>query len=71
MDAFVGMPQESVLTEFIQTALLLESIKHDESIMQELLNRVKDYINKKEFEAAEKALVEGLSYENWKEKFGT
>ena len=47
IDTFVGFPQESVLKEFINTAIAVDMISHDEGVITDLLKRAEDYINRK------------------------
>ena len=70
VDKFIGIPKQEVLDEFINTALAIESMSHDEAVMEDLISRAEGYINENKLDIAEKVLVEGYSYENWRDKFG-
>ena len=54
----------------MNTAIAIESLSHDESVMMDLITRAEGYINDNNLEVAEKVLAEGLSYDNWRDKFG-
>eukprot|EP00347_Sterkiella_histriomuscorum_P004761 403359210 len=70
IDTFVGLPSEQQLKQFIDTAILVDSIAHDENIMQTILDKAEEFINNNELENAEKIFMEGYTYENWRDKFG-
>ena len=70
MDTFTGIPGPARLKDFVDTAVLLESMGHDEIVIQTLLDRSQEFLEKEEWEPAEKMLIEGYSYENWRDKFG-
>jgi thioredoxin-like negative regulator of GroEL len=70
MDTFSGVPGAARLKDFVDTAVLLESMGHDEVVIQTLLDRAQEFLQKEEWEPAEKMLTEGYSYENWRDKFG-
>lgn len=38
--------------------------------MNDLLKSAEEYINTNELEIAEKLFLEGMTYENWRNKFG-
>ena len=70
MDTFTGVPGPARLKDFVDTAVLLESMAHDEVVIQTLLERAQEFLEKEEWEPAEKMLNEGYSYENWRDKYG-
>ncbi len=70
MDTFTGVPGAARLKDFVDTAVLLESMTHDEIVIQTLLDKAQEFLEKEEWEPAEKMLNEGYSYENWRDKFG-
>ncbi len=39
MDTFTGIPSPAKLKDFIDTAILLESMSHDEQVIQTLMDR--------------------------------
>ena len=70
IDSFVGIPKEQIFKEFINTAMIIESVAHDEEVIKNAIAAIEEYITTKEFDMAEKMLTEGYSYEVWREKFG-
>ena len=70
IDSFVGIPKEQVFKEFINTAMMIETIAHDEEVIVTAITAIEEYITNGELELANKMLTEGYSYEIWREKFG-
>jgi thioredoxin-like negative regulator of GroEL len=70
IDTFVGIPSQKVLEEFVNTALAVDSLSHDENVMKDLMKRIEEYLETNQLELAEKLLFEGVSYETWRDKFG-
>ena len=70
MDTFIGIPGPAKLKDFIDTAILLESMGHDEQVIQTLMDRAQEFLEKKEYTPAENLLTEASSYESWRDKYG-
>lgn len=70
MDTFTGIPGPAKLKDFIDTAILLESMSHDEQVIQTLMDRAQEFLEKKEYAPAENLLTEAQSYESWRDKYG-
>ena len=70
VDMFQGLPEPKVLDEFFKTAEVVDSMKHDQTVIEALLQQVQELIAEEKFDMAEKAIDEGLAYEKWKDQFG-
>lgn len=70
VDTFTGIPSEARLKEFVDTALLLESMGHDERVITTLLEKAQEFAARGEWEPAEKMYLEGSKHEAWQDKFG-
>jgi putative thioredoxin len=70
MDTFTGIPGPAKLKDFIDTAVLLESMSHDEQVIQTLMDRAQEFLEKKEYKPAENLLTEASSYDGWRDKYG-
>ncbi len=70
VDTMQGNPGATRLKEFIDTAVLLDSMGHDEQVITTLLDKAKEFLEKGEYEPAERMFTEGDSYEGWRDKFG-
>lgn len=44
IDTFVGVPSQNILDEFINTAVAVDALSHDENVMKDLLKRVENYL---------------------------
>ena len=58
------------IDELINTALMLDQITHDESIMVNVLKEAQAKLEKKDYSGCEQILKDGYTYENWRDKFG-
>ena len=38
IDTFVGLPSSDVLTKFLQTALFIDQLQNDETVMQRIMD---------------------------------
>jgi thioredoxin len=65
IDTFNGIPSSARLREFIDTALLLESMGHDERVMTTLMEKAQEFAERGEWEPAEKMYLEGSKHEAW------
>jgi hypothetical protein len=63
IDTFVGIPREEVFKEFINTAMIIDSIAQDEEVIKSAIIKIEEFITKNDLEIAEKMLIEGLNYE--------
>ena len=52
LDTFVGIPSNQAFDEFINTAIAIDSLDHDEKVMKELMKRVAEYLTQNNFELA-------------------
>lgn len=69
MDSMVGGDLKR-LEELINTALLIEQSTHDQTIMEKVLSESQKLIETKEYTKAEMILRDGLTYDQWRDKFG-
>jgi thioredoxin-like negative regulator of GroEL len=70
IDTFQGTPTPSRLQEFLDTALLMESMGHDERVISTLLAKAQEFLDQGQFEPAENMYLEGDTYEQWRDRFG-
>lgn len=59
IDQFVGIPSDTMLTEFIGTAVAIDQLSHDESVISDLISKAEDYIKNNDIETAFKILSDG------------
>lgn len=71
VDSFVGIPNEKRLTEFFDSITLLKNLGEDDTIIRSLLKGAGEWLNKKQWDQAENLFSEALSYEKWRNKYGS
>ena len=63
IDTFQGTPTPARLQEFLDTALLMESMGHDERVITTLLAKAQEFLDQGQFQPAENMYLEGDTYE--------
>jgi len=58
------------INDMIHTALMIDQVSHDVTIMEKVMLEAESMIGKKMFKEAETILRDGFTYENWRDKFG-
>ena len=71
IDMFQGIPEGNTIEEFFNTAVLLDQMQTDETIMDDVLSKIETMIKEKDFVQAHQVLTDSLALEAWKEKYGT
>ena len=71
IDMFQGIPEAQTIDDFFNTAVLLDQMQTDESIMDDVLSKVEQMIKDKDFVQAHRVLTDSLALEAWREKHGT
>jgi uncharacterized protein YqgQ len=69
MDSLAGMDMKKI-EEMITTALMLDQVSHDETIMVNVLKEAEAMLDKKDYTNCEQILRDGFTYEKWRDKFG-
>lgn len=71
VDSFAGIPDEKRLGEFFDSIKILIGIAEDDTIIRSLLKGADEWLHKKQWDQAENMFNEALSYEKWRNKYGS
>lgn len=67
IDTFVGIPQQKVLEQFLNTAVMIETLSKDENMMKTAFAKAEEFIGLKDYDNAIAYLKEIWMYENWRD----
>jgi len=68
IDSFVGIPEQKVLEEFINTAYAIDALGKDGEVAGAMLKRGEEYLEGGQLDLAEKVYNELMSHEKWRDE---